>query len=464
MKKILLAGFLAVAAAGNVFAQNELSNFTATGRGGVVNTFATDYQAIGINPANLGRSGNALFSFSLFEVGAGINSKSLTRKQLNKFISNVDERLTQAEKQEFAKAFNNEDALNVNVDVSTLAIAFQIPKFGGIAVSNRQRVASHIGLNKNGADILFLGKNAPVFTGYQEGDTISIRKTLAPTSIQMSLLNEWNVAAGLTVLDLEAFKLQVGVGYKHIQGIGVLDIVIDQDQVTAYTALSPEFDVNYGDLVNDPNFNTADIGTGLFKPVGKGHAFDLGVSAEIGEKILASVAVTDIGNMTWRGNLLTANDQYITKVTSEGINSFNFFKEVANIAGGGSDSLFSYQPNKSLKTKTPGKLRTGFGFKFSDKVEAGIDATFPLNEVAGNLVNPFVGVGVDYKVLPLLKVSSGLTAGAGYGASVPLGLTFVTPVYELGVATRDIAGLIGQEDPYLSAAFGFLRFKFGTLD
>lgn len=464
MKKLLLAGLLSVAAAQSAFAQNELSNFTATGRGGVVNTFATDYQVIGINPANLGRSGNSLFAFSIFELGAGINSKSLNRSQLNKFVNNIDDELTPAQKQEFATAFNNEDALNLNLDLTTLAISAQIPGFGGVAVSNRQRIATHVGLNKNGADILFLGKNAPVFTGYEEGDTIGIRRTLAPTSIQMSFLNEWNVAAGMTVLDLETFKLQVGVGYKYIQGIGVLDIVVDNDNVTAYTALSPEFDVNYGDLVNDPNFNTADIGSGIFKPVGKGHAFDLGVSAEIGEKFRASLAVTDIGNMNWRGNLLTANDQYITKVTSEGINSFNFFKEVANIAGGTSDSLFSYEPNKELKTNTPGKLRTGVGVKVSEKLEAGLDATFPLNDVAGNLVNPFVGVGVDYKLFPLLKVSSGFTAGAGYGASVPLGLTFVTPIYEFGVATRDIAGLFSEENPYASVAFGFLRFKFGTLD
>ena len=39
-------------------AQNELSNFSATGRGGVINTFATDYQVIGMNPANLGRQGD----------------------------------------------------------------------------------------------------------------------------------------------------------------------------------------------------------------------------------------------------------------------------------------------------------------------------------------------------------------------------------------------------------------------
>ena len=32
----------------------DVSNYSATGRGGVATTFATDYQTVGINPANLG--------------------------------------------------------------------------------------------------------------------------------------------------------------------------------------------------------------------------------------------------------------------------------------------------------------------------------------------------------------------------------------------------------------------------
>lgn len=460
MKKVILAGLLALGTLG-ARAQNELNNVTATGRGGVINTFAKDYQVLGINPANLGRSDNALFAFTIGEAGIGFHSKSLKRDQLKLFLRNLDTELTREQKQEFAKAFTNEDALNLNADISVLALSAHIPKIGGIAVSNRQRIASHIGLNQNGAEILFLGKNAPVFANYKDGEQISIRETLAPTSIQMSFMNEWNVAAG-TSIGLPGVTLQVGAGYKYIQGVGVLDLVIDNDVVTAYTAITPKFDVNYGELAKDPNFNTTDIGTGFFEPVGKGHGYDFGVSAEIAKTVKASVSVTDLGNMVWRGNLLTANDQFITKITSEGINTFNFFKEVANIVGGNSDSLFTYEPNRELRKSLPTKLRVGGGVKLGKKVETGLDVTVPLNNVAGNLVAPYVGAGVDYQVFKVLRVSSGVSAGAGYGLSVPLGLTFVTPVYEFGIATRDVVGLVSEDSPYLSVAFGFLRFKFGT--
>ncbi len=458
MKKTILAIVLA-AGAFTAHAQNELSNFTATGRGGVINTFATDYQVIGINPANLGSDRNAIFAFTIGEAGIGVNSKSLEKPQLKLFLKDTNRKLTQAEKHEFAAAFTSEDAVNLNADFTTLAISGHIPKIGGIAISNRQRVTGHVGLNQNAAEILFLGKNAPVFANYKDGDRISIRETLAPTSIQASIMNEFNIAAG-TAVSLPGMKLNIGAGYKYIQGIAVLDVVVDNDVVTAYSSISPFFDINYGTLVNNPDFNQTDIGTGRFKPVGEGHGYDFGLSAEFGNSVRGSVSVTDLGNMVWRGHLLTANDEYITKVTSEGINSFNFFKEVANIVGGTSDSLFNYEPGRELKKNLPTKLRLGAGLKLSDKVETGLDVCIPMNDVAGNLVNPFIGAGIDYKVAPLLRLSSGFSAGAGYGFSLPLGVTFVTPVYEFGIATRDVLGLVGKENPYLSVAFGFLRFKF----
>jgi hypothetical protein len=463
MKKTLLAAILSLAA-GHLFAQNELSNFTATGRGGVVNTFATDYQAIGINPANLGRFTNPFFSFSIGETGMGAGSKSLTHDELNKFIYHGSDKLTQAEKQEFAAAFNNDDALNVNIDFTSLALSVRFPKAGGLAFSNRLRVTGHMGLNKNGAEILFLGKDAPVFANFQPGDKVSIKETLAPTSVQMSILNEWNVAYGLQVVNLPNFKMQVGAGYKYVQGVGTVDIVVNDKEVTAFSALSPKFDVHYGDLVNNPEFNTSDIGGGIFKPVGQGHAFDLGVAAEFGDMVKAAVSVTDIGSMTWRGHLLTANDQTIQKVTSTGVNSFDFFSEVVDFAASGEDTLFTYEPGGEKKRDLPTKLRTGLGFKLSKKVDTGVDVTLPLNEVAGNLSDTFVGIGIDFKPVPVLRLSSGFSTGAGYGGSLPLGATFVMPHYEFGIATRDILGLFSDKNPYLSVAFGFLRFKFGVAE
>jgi hypothetical protein len=447
-------------------AQNELSNFTATGRGGVSNTFSVDYQSLGINPANLGRPGNAMVAFSFAEVGIGVNSQSLTKAQLKKFIYKTDEKLTKAEKQLFAQAFTNDNAFNLNADLTTFAVSVHLPLMGGIAFSNRQRITSHIGLNQNAADILFLGKNAPVIQQYYPTDsTLTVpevpkaSEVLDGTKVQMQWLNEYNVAYGIKVFDGTALKLYGGLGYKYIQGIAVVDVVAENGKVEGYSALTPNLNTNYGNLINNPDFNYQSEGKGWLKPVGYGHGFDIGFSAEAGKKVRVGLSVTDIGYMQWTGNLITATDDTLREVTTEGISTFNLFSEAADIFGAGQDSVISYHPAEVRRVSLPTRLRTGAGFRLSDRFEAGLDVTIPLNNQAGNLPAPFVGLGVDFKPHSLLRLSSGMTFGAGYSANLPLGITLVTSVYEAGIGTRDVIGWFSDKNPYFSVAFGFLRFK-----
>jgi Family of unknown function (DUF5723) len=450
---------LILAAATTGRAQNELSNFTATGRGGVATTFASDYQAIGINPANLGRVGGATVAFTIGEVGTGAASRSLTRQQLRRFITDTNQPLTLAEKQALATSFNSNNALNFNADATTLALAVQLPVIGGVAISNRVRTAGHVGLNKNAADLLFLGKDAPIYTSTAAGNVPLVSEALAGTNLQFAALNEFNLAWGTRLVDMPLFQLSAGVGYRYIQGVGIVDIRVQPGDLRAYTSMSPVFDIDYGNLVNNPSFNLK-TGSGL-KPVGKGHGFDVGLAAEVGKAVRLGLAVTDIGQMTWTGNLLTANDQKLKRLKSSGVGSYNFIKEAAEIFASGTDSLFQYQTDQNRRADLPTKLRAGAGVRLSEYFEAGLDVTVPLNSVAGNLPSPFVGAGLDYKPVKWLRLSSGLTGGAGYGFSVPLGFTLVTSFYEAGVSTRDVAGLLTSEHPYFSAAAGFLRFKLG---
>ena len=458
----LLAAVLTLAATVPLRAQNELSNFTATGRGGVSTTFATDYQAIGINPANLGRSGEAKVAFTVLEAGLGVSSQSLTRQQLRKFIYDTNERLTTADKLNLAKAFTSDNAANFNADVTTLALAVQVPTIGGIAISNRMRASGHVGLNKNAAEIIFLGKDAPIYANTSPTNVPLVSEALDGTEMQFALLNEFNIAWGRRLVDLPQFRLSGGVGYRYIQGIGIVDVRVKPGNLQAYSSLSPLFEVNYGNLVNNPSFNLKTRTNGL-QPVGNGNGFDLGVAAEVGKALRLGLAVTDIGNMTWEGNLLTANDQKLKRLNSAGIGSYNFIKEAAEIFASGTDSLFQYRTGQERKASLPTKLRAGAGFRISEFFETGLDVTLPLNQVAGNLVSPFIGVGVDYKPISWLRLSSGITGGAGYGASLPLGFTLATSVYEAGISTRDVIGLLTSENPYISVATGFLRFKIGKV-
>lgn len=53
----LLCLLLASLGSTQSWAQHEFSSFTATGRAGVSTTMLTDYQSVGVNPANLAFQG-----------------------------------------------------------------------------------------------------------------------------------------------------------------------------------------------------------------------------------------------------------------------------------------------------------------------------------------------------------------------------------------------------------------------
>ena len=224
----LILAALGLAFPSLVRAQNELGNFSATGRGGVINTFATDFQVIGVNPANLGRLGGARVAFTIGEVGVGASSQSLTRQQLKNFVYNRDETLTLADKQALARSFTSDNALNVNAGATAFGFSAQLPVIGGIAVSSRQRVLGHVALNRDAAELLFLGNEAPIYANYDpnSGQVPLISEVLAGSEVQASFLNEYNIAWGKQLISLPLYQLSAEVGYRYVQCCGVLDIRI----------------------------------------------------------------------------------------------------------------------------------------------------------------------------------------------------------------------------------------------
>ena len=466
---LLLATGLALPT--TTLAQNELSNFTATGRGGVINTFAQDYQAIGINPANLGRAGQSAFAFTIGEVGAGAASQSLSKSLVNKIISEQSTALSAADRVALLSSFADKNALNLNVDATALAFSVSLPAgLGGLAVSTRQRFNSHLAMNQNAADIVINGRNAAIVKQYYDPTTGAylagstppplLSDVLDGTALQMALTNEFNISNGNQVLNLVAFKLSAGVGYRYIQGIGIADVRVSGGEFYGYSALAPVFNVNYGAIVRNPNFNYRD--GARFQTVGSGNGFDVGLAAEVGKALRLGASVTDLGQMSWDGNVLTATDQPLRRIESQGLQTYDVIQEVANLFDNKDGTLFKYEANKERKQALPAKLRLGAGFRLSELFEVGLDVTAPLNKVAGNLPSTFVGAGLDFKPVHWLRLSTGVSGGAGYKAALPLGITFATEHYEAGISSRDVTGYFREKSPYYSVALGFLRFKFGA--
>ncbi|MFD2513779.1 DUF5723 family protein, partial [Pontibacter locisalis] len=452
MKRFLMLVAVAVATQTAAFAQTELSSFSVTGRGGVMNTFVHDFQAIGVNPGNLGRS-TSIISFTIGEGGVGASTQALSRKTLRKFLEVANNtELSLEERQDLARAFTSDNVLNAGADVNTFAISVTLPKIGGFAFSNRQRALSHVAFNKNFSELVFLGQDAQLYQDFAPGQTVYVSELFEGTEVKASWVNEWNFAYGRKILDLPALNIYGGAGYRYLQGLALYEFSSKAGEVKAYSAASPVLDINYERYLDDPQFsyNTAD---GLLSPVGKGHGFDVGLSAEVIKIVKVGVSVTDIGNMTWTDNLLEAKDKGFKLPEYNGAEEYNF-QDAADMAKTIIDSALVFSPVSELTTALPTRFRAGIGVKLGSKVEVGLDYVRALNDAPGNITEDFIGLGFDVQPLPLVRLSSGVTTGAGDKLNLPVGFAIVTPVYEFGVSTRDITAPFTDKNPGASVAMG----------
>ena len=473
MKKVILSSMFAFLALGELTAQSEMSVFTATGRAGVATTFVTDYQAIGINPANLGWSPKyegKKITLSLLEGSYSAFSGALTKPELKQAILNYSssDTLTNAEKIQAAQDFI-EEGLALNADVMALGFAVNLGKAGGLAFMVRDRFQWYSIANETTSQIMFMGYNAPYFDTTvvnANNDTVGFSRNpklfseiLDGSKFKLSWYREFALSYGKQFIDGESFKLYAGAGVKYISGLAYMDIESDNGDFKAFSALTPGFNINYGAAASS-NPSTVTQSGNLPNSVGSGMGFDFGLSAEIGEKLKVGMSVTDIGSITWDGNVYQAADDTLISLQSAGFNSYNLFMEAENFVG--ENGVFTWSGISSVKTNLPTKLRLGASYELiEDKLNMGVDIVSPMNQVSGNFEKMLIAYGLDFKVLKWATISAGFYSGGNYGFNIPVGLTLNTPSgsWEAGIASRDAITFFAKDNPTISLAFGFLRFR-----
>lgn len=487
MRKTLLS-IVCVGLAGVSLAQTEGAAWTATGRGGVATTFVTDYQAIGINPSNLGWTSQyeeKHFTLGLTELSYSLYSEALAKpqsKQILKSMFTQDEGddFTYDEKVDAASDFVQK-GFAMNLDVQWLGMALTTEKAGGFAFGVKERFSWYSKLNKTSSDILFLGYNAPYFdntyfidTSGVSPDTISTSnpdsvnygsasvpnpfvEILDGSELRLSWLREYNFSYGKQLVGSDNFSLHVGVGLKYIQGLGIMHVSSDGDNLTAFSALTPGFDIDYGSAAAG---NPSAVESAKFESVGKGFGMDFGLSAIIKEKLKLGFSITDIGSVTWDGNVYKVKDTLLVDLEDNGIDNYQLFNQASNFVG--QDGFLSWEGVEKMEVKLPTMIRAGASYRFGDVIEAGVDLVIPANDDPGNLAGAVFAMGADFNVLPWLRLSGGFVTGGNYDFNLPAGITLKSPkgTWEGGIASRDILTFIVDSSPTLSLSTGFLRFRF----
>jgi hypothetical protein len=270
---------------------------------------------------------------------------------------------------------------------------------------------------------------------------------------------DFNLSYGLKLLGDSNFALFAGVGVKFVQGIALLNIKSENNQLSGYSSLSPAFGIDYGTAAKASN---AVSGAGFPpKAVGTGFGFDLGADIQI-KKFKVGAALINMGSINWTGNVYEIQDTLFISTTNPGMDNYNIFSQFKNMFGN-DGGLFKLKGQQSKTTVLPGMVRAGASIGLGKIAEIGIDCIVPTNTgIPGTITNPIIGFGGDIYAAPWIKLQAGFIAGGNYDVQIPVGMIFIAPggKYEAGIASRDAITFFTQKGPTISLSTGFIRMRF----
>lgn len=445
---------------------NTLPLNIGTGNFGMGTSLLQDYEAVGVNPANLGiyDDESSLFSIGVGDVSGFLHSDAINGNDLvTGFFTN--------------KTFTLEDKVNAALDfaskgvtsgamVQPFALAVQIPKVGGFAFNWRQNFSTSFKLNPFMADLAFTGINSTYFdTVYHYmGDLIAVADSastigdlLNGTYVKYNWTQEFDFSFGRKLIETDALKLYAGATYKMMQGIAILDAEFNNGDATGYSATTPFMNVDYGNVsLQHP------VGGSGIKPVGKGTGFDVGVNARILDLINVAASVVDIGSITWTGNSMTLqNVDLDTLKNFSGWSSFDFSDNLGDVFD--ASGLYSWAAGVDRKISLPTKLRVGASVEVTKMLKLSVDAVQPFSGVPGNLENTLLAFGIHLQPTSAIGISTGVVSGGQTDVDVPFGLSFgfgPLKVYQCGIATGDILSFLSHTKPTRSIALNLIRIQF----
>ena len=469
-KLIKLSLFIFILAFFESPAQTLSGAFTVTGAG-YSTAVVTDYQCVGLNPANLGwKRNNHLMNVGFGEADISIYSEPLKRSLVNDLF-NSNKILTDEER-DLAVANFTDTKLQFEGSISGFGVSFQDDKIGGFGFTVKERIIWDSQLNEESADILLRGYHSSYFDSLsvdpQTGDTTgwataakTVEDLFEGTHLDMLWFREYNFSYGRSIVKNQNFALYGGVGIKYIKGYSVFNYSYASGTINAYSALNPLLGVDY----DEPS--PSKIEGDKYQSVGSGWGLDFGVSALIAQKLRIALAVTDIGSIKWDGNVYEGENALLTDIQTAGLSNYNIFNAQDNIAldnlkWGGWEGL------SEKSTDLPMNMRAGGAFLLNSKFEFGTELYLPLNEAPGAYDKLVFGLGTRITPVKWIRGSVGMVTGGETGTNIPMGLTFIpfnndSFSWEIGVAVRDITSYFSQDKPTVSLALGLMRFSFGNM-
>ncbi|MBD0399880.1 DUF5723 family protein [Flammeovirga sp. EKP202] len=490
-----------------IYAQSEGSVYSVTGRGGVGTTFVTDYQAIGINPANIGIKKNyrdPKFTFGLLEGNVAFSSEAINTNELLGAMTNFrTDRFDYAKREEAINKFSN-NSTNVDANVMLFGFSWRMPKkYGGIAFSVRDRVSTYTVTNPFTAELIFMGAASSYFpklkmangdiidnprhtggtltddqldqvqAGFFENpdDEQSFSSVLDGTKMKSTWIREFNFSYGGQLLETYDLSIYGGFGVRYLQGLLIMDFDVNQNGEFQSPVFSSSFvnpvDVLTNGLVED-DFDSRPLSEKLVnpKPAGEGFGLDFGLTFVIKRNLKIGVALNNYGEMNWTGQIYSVGDLTLGRVNGQGVDNYNIFvQNEGTFQLAGSNSAVEWEKKEgNQRVDLPTTIRVGASYEFFRLVHVGVDVIIPQNDAPGNLQKPLYAIGGDFKPFKTLSFSTGFNIGGNNDTfKLPIGVTYSARkgFYEVGISTHDILSYfsLSGNSSTISIAAAALRFK-----
>ncbi|HSZ71178.1 MAG TPA: DUF5723 family protein [Cytophagaceae bacterium] len=473
-----------------LYAQIESSAYSATGRAGVGTTMLTDYQALGVNPANIAirYSEHKNLTVGFLEASGNVFLQGVSTNDIQQYIQSGknSDSLNSFQRIQGAQKFSGK-AFALNADVMPIGVAYVNDKIGSFAFNVKTSFRYFMDFNLNFTQFAFSSATATnlfpqLITGNQDTvandpnqyqnyinnkggikagynkNGLSLGSILNNSSYKLSWTTEYALGYGRKLIHLdEQHSLYVGAAVKYVQGLGYVDISAKDGRISGVAAYMPNL-TQLDSLLKIKSGNAASA----YRPVGQGLGFDIGATLELFHDVRVGASVVNIGSITYRDNVYDVSDSVFTTVK---YNS-DFL--------GGFDKIVKWKKRGSITVPLATQFRFGASASLLDKrIQVGIDIVQPLNKVAGNYNTTVWAIGGDFFVTRWLRLSTGASFGGniasvsqGYSTrlAIPFGIGFVLGEdggFEFGIATRDVTTyFLGQTSPLYSAALGVARMRF----
>ncbi|MCD4732225.1 MAG: DUF5723 family protein, partial [Bacteroidales bacterium] len=413
----LVAFFFLIMVSSKLFSQMQSGAFTVTGAG-YSTAVVTDYQCVGLNPANLGwKRNNHLMNIGIGESSISIYSEPLKRALVNDLF-NANKTFNDTERQEAVNNFTDAK-LQMEANVSGIGLSFQDEKIGGFGFTIRERLMWDSNLNEESADILFNGYNASYFdtlvVDFESGDTIGlsfnpkmVTELFEGTRLEVLWFREYNFSYGRSIINRDNFSIYGGIGIKYIEGYSVFNYTYKDGVLRAFSALNPTIGVDYD--ADSPS----NIDNNEYQAVGKGWGLDFGLSVLLFKNIRIAVSLTDFGKINWDGNVYEGEGALLSDIETGGIDNYNIF-ELQETLSADDMKWGEWEGLDNKETELPVNFRAGASYLLKNKFEFGTELYLPMNEVAGAYDKVIVGLGTRISPVRWFRGSIGVVSGGATG-------------------------------------------------